>query len=343
MKFRYILGNNFTETFQMLIQSNAKIYMSTKQCYEWFKRFQEGRASVDEVPRPGRHSTSTDDGHVQMVRHVIRANRRLTVREVAEEVDISVGSCHQILTEKLQMRRVSAKFVPRLLTNDQKENRVQISQELLTNASGNYNFLKNIITGDETWVYGYDVETKMQSSQWVGKGSPRPKKARMCRSKIKVMLTVFFYWKGIVHHEFVPAGQMVNQHLYVKVLTRLREAVRRKRPVLWTNKIWMLHHDNAPAHSVLLILNYLAKHQTSIVPHPPYSPDLAQADFFSISKLKTPLKGRRFLTIETIQENATKGLHSITENAFQEAFQQWQKRWERCIDSSEDYFEGDSA
>ena len=75
------------------------------------------------------------------------------------------------------MRRVSAKFVPRLLTDDQKENRVEISQELLANANGNENFLKNIVTGDETWVYGYDVETKMQSSQWMGKGSPQPKQS----------------------------------------------------------------------------------------------------------------------------------------------------------------------
>jgi hypothetical protein len=63
------------------------------------------------------------------------------------------------------MRRVSAKFVLRLLTGDKKENRVEISEELLANANGNKNFLKNFITGDETWVYGYDIETKMQSSQ----------------------------------------------------------------------------------------------------------------------------------------------------------------------------------
>ena len=84
--------------------------------------------------------------HVERVRAVIRGNRRLTVREVANEVGISIGSCHQILTEKLHMRRISAKFVPRLLTGDQKENRVEISQELLANANGNENFLKNIIT-----------------------------------------------------------------------------------------------------------------------------------------------------------------------------------------------------
>ena len=111
------------------------------------------------------------------------------------------------------MCRVIAKFVLRLLPDNQKENRVEISQELLVNANGNENFLKNITTGDETWVYGHDVETKMQSSQWMGKGSPQPKKAQMSQSKIKVMLGVFFDWKGIVHHEFVPRGQMVNKQL----------------------------------------------------------------------------------------------------------------------------------
>ena len=74
------------------------------------------------------------------------------------------------------MRRVSAKFVPRLLTDDRKEKHVEISQELLAHVNGNENFLKNIITGDETWVYGYDVETEMQSSQWMRKRSHRPKK-----------------------------------------------------------------------------------------------------------------------------------------------------------------------
>ena len=81
---------------------------------------------------------------------MIRENRPLTVQDVADKVGISIESCHQILTEKLQMRRVSAKFVPRLLTGDQKENCVEISQELLANANGNENFLKKIITGDKT-------------------------------------------------------------------------------------------------------------------------------------------------------------------------------------------------
>ena len=106
----------------------------------------------------------------------------------------------------------------------------------------------------------------------------------MSRSKIKVMSFVFFDWKGIVHHEFVPRGQMVNKQLYQEVSSRLRDAVRRKRPELWENQTWMLHYDYAPAHASLLFRSYLAKHRTSLVPYPYYSPDLAPADVFPVSQ-----------------------------------------------------------
>ena len=72
----------------------------------------------------------------------------------------------------MKVLRVAAKFGGRLLTGEQKLNRVTVSQELLDRSNTDENFLKNVITGDETWVYGYHVETKVQSSQWVGKSSP---------------------------------------------------------------------------------------------------------------------------------------------------------------------------
>ena len=158
LKFCCKLGKNFTETFQLLNQPQGEDCMSRKQFREWFKCFKEGRMLVGEDPRPGRRSTSRNDNHVERVHAAVHGNCSLTVQEVADKVGIRIGSCHQILTEKLQMRCISAKFVLRLLTDDHKENRVEISQELLANANGNKNFLKNIITGDETWVYGYDVE-----------------------------------------------------------------------------------------------------------------------------------------------------------------------------------------
>jgi hypothetical protein len=97
-----------------------------------------------------------------------KGKRRLTVREVAEEVGLFIGSCHTILMEDLGMHLVSAKFVPRLLIDD--------LQNLLQRANGK-NLLKNVVTGVETCVYGYDVETKQQSSHWKSRASLPPKKA----------------------------------------------------------------------------------------------------------------------------------------------------------------------
>ena len=100
----------------------------------------------------------------------------------------------------------------------------------------------------------------------------------------------------------------VNKEFYVKVLRRLRSSVRRRRPDLWDNQSWMLHHDNAPVNASILICHYLAKHQTTVLPHPPYTPDLATADFFLFPKLKAILKGRRFQTINDVEENTKRQL-----------------------------------
>ena len=132
-----------------------------------------------------------DDNHIEKVLAVIRQYRHLTVCEVAEEVVICRSSCHLFLTDELKMRHVAAKFVPRLLTDAQKEYCVTVSQELFDCSTAHENFLKNVTTGDEIWVYGYDVETKVQSSQWMGKLSPRPKKACQSCSNVKVMLIGF--------------------------------------------------------------------------------------------------------------------------------------------------------
>jgi transposase len=93
----------------------------------------------------------------------------------------------------------------------------------------------------------------------------------------------------------------------------------------------------------LLIHEFLAKQETTVVPQPPYSPDLAPAHFFLFPKLKSTLKGRRFQTIGEIKENSLQDLCAIPQNTFQDAFQNWKKCWERCINSSGEYFEGDKS
>jgi histone-lysine N-methyltransferase SETMAR len=176
-----------------------------------------------------------------------------------------------------------------------------------------------VITGDETWCFQYDLETKRQSMQWKTWNSPWPKKARMSWSQVKTMLVCFFNHKGIVHCEFIAQGQTVNQQCCLEVLTRLRESVRRKRPGLWPDK-WILHHDNAAAHDALRVCKFLAKNSITKIDHPTYSPDLAPCDFWLFPKLKNAPKRQRFADLSDIQYNVKILLRGIPEKRFSRLF-----------------------
>ena len=82
------------------------------------------------------------------------------------------------------MTRVCAKFIPKLLTTEPKDPRSEIAQDNLEMVSDDENVLRKVITGDESWVYGYDPETKQQPSQWKRPDKPQPKKARQSRSHV---------------------------------------------------------------------------------------------------------------------------------------------------------------
>ena len=105
----------------------------------------------------------------------------------------------KVLTEELGMHRVAAKFVSRILTADLKQQCVNTCNELHQLITDDETFLSRVITGDESWVYGYDPETKQQSSQWKSPVSPRLKKAKQVKSNLKSMIITFFDSKGIVH------------------------------------------------------------------------------------------------------------------------------------------------
>jgi histone-lysine N-methyltransferase SETMAR len=158
--------------------------MSQIKTFLWYKRFKDGRTSVDDDEHSGRLSTSTTPENIPQVHNAILADRRRTIHDVCEIVGLSYRAVQCILADNLNMRRISAKFVPRLLSDDQKAHCVSACREL-KQATDDPNFISNIITGDETWVYVYDPETKQQSSQWKSQNSLWPKKAHQVRSNVK--------------------------------------------------------------------------------------------------------------------------------------------------------------
>ena len=139
----------------MLTVAYGEATLDRSNVYRWYKMFSEGREDVNDEERAGRPSTSTTDENIDEMKKIVLANRRITVREVAEDLNISIGSCHSIFTNDLGMRRVAAKFVPKLLNFDQKQHRINIAKELLDSVRDDPNLLQRVITGDESWVYGY--------------------------------------------------------------------------------------------------------------------------------------------------------------------------------------------
>ena len=146
------------------------------QIKEWYRRFKNGRTSVDSDPRSSRPSLTTTPENIERVRLAIEGGRRLTVRELENDLGIPKTTVWKILNKILGMTRVCAKFIPKLLTTEQKDLRSEIAQDNLEMVSDDENVLKKVITGDESWVYGYDPETKQQYSQWKRPDEPRPKK-----------------------------------------------------------------------------------------------------------------------------------------------------------------------
>ncbi|CAN8003290.1 unnamed protein product [Ixodes hexagonus] len=153
IKFCVKLRKNGTETLKMLRKAYGDDAMKQSQTFMWHKRFRGGRESVNDDDRSGRPSTSQTDDSVQKVRQVLDKDRQLSVRMIAEECGIPKTIVHRILTEDLQMSKVCAKMVPKVLTSEMKEERLLKGQELHERYETDPEFLDRVITGDETWIF----------------------------------------------------------------------------------------------------------------------------------------------------------------------------------------------
>ncbi|XP_039610931.1 protein GVQW3-like [Polypterus senegalus] len=121
LKFLVKLNKTPTECFQMLTGAYGEYCMSRARVFEWHKRFSEGRENVEDNERPGRPSTSRTEENVEKIRQMVRKDRRLSVRMIAETINIDKDTAWKILREDLNMKKVYAKLVPRVLTPERKE------------------------------------------------------------------------------------------------------------------------------------------------------------------------------------------------------------------------------
>jgi len=202
------LGKTATETLQLLRDAYGDEASSRARVFGWHRRFVLGRVSVEDDTRSGRLSSSRNEDNVVCIRDMIREDHTVTVRMLADALHINKSTCHQILWEDLGKRKLNARLVPQALTQDQKEVRASICADLLHEAQNDATFVNSIIAEDESWCFQYEPQTKRQSAEWRSTSTPLSKKVRRQPLTIKTMIIVFSDARGIVHHAFVPQGQI---------------------------------------------------------------------------------------------------------------------------------------
>ena len=191
IKFCFKLGNNATETYGMLQVAFQTFCMNRTSVFEWQKRFKEGRESVRDDERCERSKEVNTPELIDQIKNFMDKDRRVSIETISAQFDVSVGTVHTIIREELKMLKICAKFVPRVLREDQKERRCHDNREMVKLINSDPAVLDALLTCDERWIYCYDPETKRQSSQWKHAGSPRPKKGRQSKSTHKLLMIPF--------------------------------------------------------------------------------------------------------------------------------------------------------
>ena len=245
-----------------------------------------------------------------------------------------------VLKKHLKDRKISARWVPHLLTDEQKRQWVKVAKKLLQMfPKYDKKQFANVVTGDETWVHYFEPVRKVSNKIWATKHSKRPIITK-CSLSTKKVLYAIFSGEGVAIKVPVKKGKSITGKYYKDVvLKKLKKYYQKRRPATGFKHVCLLH-DNAPAHTSAIVMAFLKKEKVTVLPHPRYSPDHAPCDFFLFPKLKAFLAGRKYQSRQALGSAIHQYLITVPKSAYRDAFKKWIHRLKLCISSHREYFEG---
>lgn len=339
IEFLSLEGTEPREIYDRMIRVYGEGSISYSTVFRWNREFSRGRTTLKDDPRTGRPSTGCNEQNIELVRRILNDDRRLTVRLLVMATGLSDGTIRNILHNELHMTKVCARWVPKMLSLQDRQRRVQTSRELLARYYADPELFENsIITEDETWLHHYDPETKSQSAQWKTSEEPAPRKFKTQRSAGKVLASVFWDAKGVLLVDILQAGHTINGPYYADLLRQLRRILPEKRKGLVRRGVLLLH-DNAPAHTSDIASTAAEECGFALMPHPPYSPDLAPSDYYLFPNLKRHLKGERYDDDDEVVQAANEWFAQQPKEFYLTGIRKLQDRLEKCIANEGDYVE----
>ena len=235
------------------------------------------------VHRAGWPVSALTEKNAATVKTFIEEDARYTVQAI-ELSGIHSSSVLKILHERLGLRKICARWVPHLLTDVQKQSQVGLASQVIAKYDKcDPHRLEEIVTGDETWIYHFQPDSKAKNKVWVSSEGDRPVIARHCKTSNRILYAIFFDSKGPVLQIPVPKGSFVTGKFYREsVLTQLVDFYQKRRLRTGVRGKKLLH-DNAPAHKSATVQEYLK--DLDVLDHPPYIPDLSPCDIWLFPRL----------------------------------------------------------
>ena len=326
IRYLYLKGKTGKGIHGELADDYGSSAPSYAQVKFWVGEFKRGRTSLEDEARSGRPLDATDEEICKKVRDLVYSDRRIQVEEIAQALGISHGSVSTILHDRLGMRKLTAGWVLKSLSDEQMATRASVSSALLKRFRSKDDFLLRLVTVDETWVHYYEPENKAQSRQWIRPGSPRPKKFKTQPSAG----TLFWDAKGVNMLNFLPKRSTITGVYYANLLDQLRTAIREKRRDKLSKDV-LLQQYNARVHTCKVAMDAVERNGYELIPHPAFSPDLAPSDFFLFPNLKKDIRG---LHVRSDEEDVTaveEWVNGKDPDFFSSGLMALEHRWSKCI------------
>ena len=301
IRYLYLKGKTGKEIHGELAYVYGSSAPSSGQVKFWVGEFKCGRTSIEDEARSGRPLDASDEEMCKKVRDLVYSDRQIQVEEIAHALGISQGSVSTILHDCLGMHKLTARWVPKSLSNEQMATRASVCSALLKRFRSKDDFLLHLVTVDGTWAHYYEPENKAQSSvgrAWVPEAK-EVQDATICwqGDGHSILGRKRRYYVGLFTQE--KYNIFVTGVYYANLLDLLRTAIREKRRGKLSKGV-LLQQDNARVNTCKVAMDAVERNGYELIPHPAYSPDLAPSDFFLFPNLKKDIRGLHFRSDEVV-------------------------------------------
>lgn len=317
--YEFDMGHTAAEANRNINAVMGHDSISQSTCYKWFEKFRSGDRSLRDEERSGRPQ-SFDEAKL---RALIEADPRLTIRCLATELGAGVGTVYRHLIAIGKVLKLGS-WVPHDLTEFDRAIRSDLCLSLLTRKR-NFNWLSDVVTGDEKWVLYIN---RNRHHQWLSVDQlPEPEPKPDLHPK-KVMLSVWWDTQGVVFFEFLPHNTTITAKHYSSQLERLNTKLASVRP--GRDRVLFLH-DNARPHTAKMTRDKLMQLGWEVLPHPPYSPDIAPSDYHLFRSLDNHLRGTQFVSEDTLKAEIENFFQSKPASFYKDGIHALPERWRKIV------------